>query len=230
MTSQNKPGGNHDDRGTYVVKMERGEPNGQALARGFLEPHMRHALVAANFIEKGVSQGAETPCLMDYVEHIQRTAAQAEAGNIALASRLLVSQALTLDAMFTELARRSALNMGEHMHAAETYARLAMKAQSNSRATLEALAKVHQPREQTVRHVHVNEGGQAVIADNFHHHPRGHGIGKADDQSHATSEAGGGSTLLGQNPGGDRMPVPGGEGAATVQNARRKKPGRTKGQ
>lgn len=34
------------------------------------------------------------------------------------------------------------------------------------RATLEALAKLDQPREQTVRHVHVdNRGGQAVIAE-----------------------------------------------------------------
>lgn len=54
--------------------------------------------------------------------------------------------------------------------ATETYARIAMKAQAQSRATLETLAKLHQPREQTVRHVHVNDGGQAVIADQLHHH------------------------------------------------------------
>lgn len=50
---------------------------------------------------------------------------------------------------------------------------MAMKAQSNARTTIEALTKLHQPREQTVRHVHVNQGGQAVVADQFHHHAGG---------------------------------------------------------
>ncbi|OYU35259.1 MAG: hypothetical protein CFE35_09710 [Novosphingobium sp. PASSN1] len=42
------------------------------------------------------------------------------------------------------------------------YMRLALKAQAACRSTLEALARLHQPREQTVKHVHVSEGGQAV--------------------------------------------------------------------
>jgi hypothetical protein len=37
--------------------------------------------------------------------------------------------------------------MSEYLDAAERYGRLAMKAQGNCRATLEALAKLHQPRE-----------------------------------------------------------------------------------
>jgi hypothetical protein len=38
---------------------------------------------------------------------------------------------------------------------------------------LEALAKLHQPREQTVKHVHVNEGGQTVVTDHFRHQQPG---------------------------------------------------------
>lgn len=75
---------------------------------------------------------------------------------------------VTLESMLAELARRAANTMGEYINAAEHYGRLALKAQSNCRATLEALAKLHQPREQTVHHVPVNEGGQAVVADHFH--------------------------------------------------------------
>jgi hypothetical protein len=55
----------------------------------------------------------------------------------------------------------------------ESYGRLASKAQSNCWATLEALAKLHQPREQTIKHVHVNKSGQAVVADEIHHHTGG---------------------------------------------------------
>lgn len=54
---------------------------------------------------------------------------------------VLAAQAITLDAMTTDLARHAALNKGEYINAAERYARLALKAQSNSRATLWALTK-----------------------------------------------------------------------------------------
>ena len=87
---------------------------------------------------------------------------------MTMATRILASQAISLDAMFTELARRSSVNMAEYPQAMERYMRLALKAQSASRSTLEALARLHQPREHTVRHV--NDGARAVIADRFHHH------------------------------------------------------------
>jgi hypothetical protein len=95
---------------------------------------------------------------------------QAASDDMAFASRILVALAATLDTMFTKLTRRAALNVGEYLNAAGPYARLALKAQSNRRATLEALAKLHQPREQTGRHLHVNQGGQAIVAEQFHQH------------------------------------------------------------
>ncbi len=76
---------------------------------------------------------------------------QAASDDMAFASRILTAQVARLDTMFTELTRRAALNVGEYLSAAERYARLALRAQSNGRATLEALAKLHQPREQTGR-------------------------------------------------------------------------------
>jgi hypothetical protein len=51
-----------------------------------------------------------------------------------------------LDAIFNEMARRAALNMGQHLGPTETYMRLALKAQSQSRATLETLAEIKNPR------------------------------------------------------------------------------------
>jgi len=44
------------------------------------------------------------------------------------------------------MSRRAALNMGEHMGAMETYMRLALKAQSQCRTTLETLAEIKNPR------------------------------------------------------------------------------------
>ena len=94
------------------------------------------------------------------------------------------------------------MSMGEYIEASERYMRLALKAQANSRAMLEALAKLHQPREQTVRHVHVNEGGQAVIANQFHHQAGKHQNAGSAKQLHAAAggTAGERSALSGPDP------------------------------
>ena len=80
------------------------------------------------------------------------------------ALQTLTAQALPLDAIFGEFIRRPALDINNHLEAAERYMRLDLKAQANSRATMEAHAKLHQPREQTVQHVHVGDGGRAIVA------------------------------------------------------------------
>lgn len=149
----------------------------------------------------------EGPGLMDYVNHILAVAGKAESGDLAIASRMPVSHAITLDSMFTELARRTALNMSEYVEAAERYGRLALKAQSNSRATLEALAMLYQPREQTVRHVHVNEGGQAVVADHFHNRTVGNENFETVKQSRAARKAGERAPLPSQGAQGNGVPI-----------------------
>jgi hypothetical protein len=136
------------------------------------------AAAASAFTSKMMGSELELPGVGDYADHVLAMTRKAADGDLTMASKILAAQAITLDSMFAELARRAALNMGEYINAAERYGRLALKAQSNCRATLEALAKLHQPREQTVRHVHVNEGGQAVIADQFHNHAGGQETGK----------------------------------------------------
>lgn len=98
---------------------------------------------------------------------------QAMKGDLSLATRMFTSPAFALDTVFTEMARRAGINTGQYPDAADRYMRLALKAQSSCRATLEALTKLHQPREQTVKDVHVNSGGQAVVADTIHQHTGG---------------------------------------------------------
>ena len=55
-------------------------------------------------------------------------------GDLAAAERMLSAQAVALNAVFSEMARRAALNMGTNLGATEAYMRLALKAQSQSRA------------------------------------------------------------------------------------------------
>lgn len=150
----------------YVGKLDDEDIN-FATARAILGPDFRHAVSVSQVLKAQFGNLDGAPGFGDYADAIHARGDAAAKGELAFASRTLAAQAMTLDTIFTEMARRMALNMGEYLGATETYARIALKAQAQSRAALEALAKLHQPREQTVRHVHVNEGGKAVIADQF---------------------------------------------------------------
>lgn len=70
----------------------------------------------------------------------------AQDGDLAEFEGMLGAQAYALNAIFLEMTRRAALNMGQHMQATEQYMRLALKAQSQARTTIEALAEVKNPR------------------------------------------------------------------------------------
>ena len=210
-----------------VIEGFKGESEVETMARVFTSPAARHGAVASSFIDKTFGKLPGEPKFDDYGRAIVAKAEEAGKGDLALASEMLLAQAISLDAMFTELARRCAMNMGEHILASERYGRLALKAQSNSRAALEALARLHQPREQTVRHVHVNEGGQAVIADQFHNHSGGSENANIGKQSQATGESGQCASLPSPDPLGNGVPVPSGKGETPLPDARRHESRRT---
>jgi len=105
--------------------------------------------------------------------------AQIEKGNMASVERLLLAQAVALNTMFAELARRASKNMGEHLGATDTYLRLAMKAQSQSANTLRILGEIKNPRAPvafvkqaniTSGNQQVNNHGAAPIATSTHAH------------------------------------------------------------
>ena len=76
---------------------------------------------------------------------------------------MLNGQAVALNAMFAELARRGAMNMGEHLDATDRYIRLALKAQSQARATVEAIAAIKNPPVVFARQANINNGGQQQV-------------------------------------------------------------------
>lgn len=84
-------------------------------------------------------------------------------GDLKRPEAILTAQAHTLDAVFNALARRAALNLGEYTNAAEIYLRLALKAQSQCRATLETLAAIKNPAPVAfVRQANIANGPQQV--------------------------------------------------------------------
>lgn len=198
------------------------------LADMLVHPLGRHSTLLRNF--GPVATTGEAADGLSCAEVISDDLVKARGGDLSFASDILAAQAITLDYLFTELTLRAGRNIGEYPDAVDRYLRLALKAQANSRATLEALAKLHQPREQTVRHVHVNEGGQAVIADEFHHHAGGQQNAGPAEQPHEPHRSSGSRAALPRpDPFGNGVPVPGNERTEPVQAARGKKPRRTEG-
>lgn len=84
------------------------------------------------------------------------------AGDMREPERMLMGQAMALQAIFANLANRAAMNMGEYPQTVERYMRLALKAQSQCRATLETLATIKNPPMIFAKQANVTTGPQQI--------------------------------------------------------------------
>lgn len=111
-------------------------------------PELTNATTVMNF--SGFLKLSEKDPLLTVTESVsalKRKTAKVKAGDISELEAMLVAQATSLNSIFTEMARRAAMNMGEYISAADTYMRLALKAQSQARATVETIAEMKNPRQ-----------------------------------------------------------------------------------
>lgn len=101
--------------------------------------------------------------LTEAVRSLRETSSALRAGDLGAAEGLLVAQAVALNAMFAEMSRRAALNMGEYLPAMEAYMRLALRAQAQTRATVETLAAIKNPPVVFARQANISGGHQQVV-------------------------------------------------------------------
>ncbi|MEP0390749.1 MAG: hypothetical protein ABJ205_06715 [Erythrobacter sp.] len=198
------------------VEAEPGKSGERRLADVSLDPAAGAMTTTRAFITGSFGKQNTT----EVYSSLREKGQAATAGELDHYKAMLAAQADTLNSIFNETARRAALNMGEYIEATEKYLRLGLKAQAQCRATIEALDKITNGRVQTVRHVHVNEGGQAVIADEFHNHTGGMENAKSNEQPHATGAVGKRAEMLSADAGGDGVPISSGKGSEKVQDAR----------
>ncbi|WP_324808786.1 hypothetical protein SH584_04185 [Sphingomonas sp. LY29] len=100
--------------------------------------------------------------ISETLEAVMQTVAKVRKGDMSGPEAMLVAQASALNSIFTELARRAALNMGEYIEASEKYMRLALKAQAQCRATIETLAEMKNPPLVIARQANIANGPQQV--------------------------------------------------------------------
>ena len=120
-----------------------------------LDPSTLSSVITAMFTSKTMGVKLDLPSL---VQTLNKQVAQMQGGDKSQVEALLFSQVITMNAIFAELARRAAINMGQHLDATEAYMRLALKAQNQCRATLETLCAIKNPPVVIAKQANINNG------------------------------------------------------------------------
>lgn len=153
-----------NDGTTLEITAKDGKTESYQMADVVMRPQVRNGYVAGYFGGKHFS--GKQPDISDTVEIMADACQKVRDGDLSDQRDILTSQAMALDALFTSMVNHPAKNMGEYLDATDRYMRLALKAQTQCRTTIEALDRLARGGEQVIKHVHVdNRGGQAVIAD-----------------------------------------------------------------
>lgn len=100
--------------------------------------------------------------LSDCLTVLQEKSKAVKNGDLSEVEGILTAQIASLNCIFTELARRAALNMGEFTEAFERYMRLALKAQSQCRTTAETLAVLTNPPVVYAKQANFAQGHQQI--------------------------------------------------------------------
>ncbi len=146
-------------RGPNVLEVtaQTGEDEAKTKARNIMAPSVRGAVTTQAFS----NVYGETD-LGAIIEVLAEQNGKVRSGDLSRAENLLMTQAQTLDAIFNELARRAGGNMGEYLNTMDRYLRLALKAQSQCRATLETLATIKNPPVIYAKQANIANGPQQV--------------------------------------------------------------------
>ena len=140
--------------------MEEGSKSKEAaLAELAYDPAARSLVVTKGFIKGSLG---ENNSLNESLDALMAQVREVQSGNLESVEKTLIVQANTLDAMFNELSRRAIMNMGSNLNATEAYLRLALKAQSQCRTTLETLSEIKNPPVLFARQANVTTGPQQV--------------------------------------------------------------------
>ncbi len=155
MASKRKPAKKRDPN-QITAAGKPDEDQALAIARTVLRPTVQAAVTLKQY---GKSYGDLD--LSGLIDSLTEQTRAVTGGDLQRAEAMLVTQAHTLDAIFNNLARR-AIN-AEYMDNLDRYLKLALRTQSQCRATWEALATIKNPPVMGyVRQANIAHGPQQV--------------------------------------------------------------------
>lgn len=158
MRKKTRPSAAPKAKDPKALFVERGnaETESDALAHTSLRPTVQAALTLREYNKVFGEMSVNT-----LVDDLGKQCELASKGDLSRAEALLTAQAHTLDAIFHMLARRA--SHVEYLNQLDVNLRLALKAQSQCRATLETLAAIKNPQPVAfVRQANISHGPQQV--------------------------------------------------------------------
>ena len=127
---------------TLPAESVSGRTEEQKLANIALSPEFKAAVTS-----KAYAPAIGEQDLAAVLERLGEISSRVVSGETKDVESMLAAQALTLDSIFHKLALQADRNIGQYPKAVDTYLRLALKAQSQCRATAETLAVMKSPRQ-----------------------------------------------------------------------------------
>lgn len=140
------------------VRVKEGESLDEATARLVLEPTVGGAILTNAYRPYGL----EAIPLGRLIDHLAEQSAAVNGANPKRQEAMLLAQAHSLDAIFTRLAMQASNHVGHSADMVDRYLRLALKAQSQCRTTLETLANIKNPPIVYARQANISQGHQQV--------------------------------------------------------------------
>ena len=134
------------------IKADKEDSRNQAIAKMLIKPSLQAAFT--------IHQWENTSDAVSIMEALSKQIGEVNKGNMNQAEAMLLAQAHTLDALFNNLARRA--KNQQYLNQFETNLRLAFKAQSQCRATLETLSAIKNPPVVIAKQANISNGHQQI--------------------------------------------------------------------
>ena len=146
-----------DKKQVLILKLEKDQTKEEAIAEFNSKSEFLSTAVKESF-DIGLGDDFDFQANMKVLESATK---QIKSGDLSKVEEMYISQAMALEVMFSSLARRAKAQ--DKLLQYETHMRLALKAQNQCRATLQALVQLKQPSQTTfVKQANIAQGHQQV--------------------------------------------------------------------
>jgi len=139
----------------FQIYLQPDETEEQSLARTMISPTLQSAATINEY-----ANSPEELDLQAIIACLDKQVDQVKNGNIDSIEQMLLVQARTMDVIANSLFRRAKVQ--QYISNAETYMKLGLRSQSQSRANLEVLIGMKKPRAELIKQTNIAHGHQQV--------------------------------------------------------------------
>ena len=151
------------DKTRHIEIVDDGSPQDEQIFNSVIDPATNAAFNIMNFKNIGSDGLIGSMDINPLLKTLSDQNKALSEGDLSRPEAMLLSQAHSLDALFTALVSYSGSNLGENIDAMEKYMRLALKAQSQCQATIRTLGELKSPKQLAfIKQANVAHGPQQV--------------------------------------------------------------------